>query len=358
MQALGALRFFPRLTATERNWLKAVGLVAGSVLLFHGILALESLAATRRPSERLVYQPVETSMRCMAIPHFLIAILFTASSRKMRRARSWLQYAGLAVMGVGLCLLFAKAGGREDLIAKGVFLLYFAVHEFRDEAFFYTANGDAPRSAGSGRPSRGIYLAPAALLWFSLAIVALCAAFEIGGLSRYTRPLYGDLSDSARRGLGVLPMLGLGACSAWMLRRARRFHPGGAAAFVRAHRPILRVFGGILLFILIDLILHGRVHALVSLHVTAWYVFTIQMLDRRPPATPAPRTFTWAWMRTTRAGFVFLHVGLFVAVTVGCAVWAWGFRNAPSHHAFRFLLSREAFPYWTIMHITLSFLPR
>ncbi|MGQ0614402.1 MAG: hypothetical protein ACT4PV_11755 [Planctomycetaceae bacterium] len=353
-----AIRFFRGLTATERNWLKAAGLVAGSVLLFYGILGLETAWAARHRTERLVYHPVETSMRCLAIPHFLIAILFTATSRKMQRARSWLGFLGLAAAGAGLCLLFAKAGGREGMISKALFITYFAIHEFRDEAYFCAANGDAPGSKDARRLSPGVFVAPVALLWFALGIAAIGAAFGIGGMGRYTGPLFGEMPARARGTLGLLPMLAFAGCAWWLVRRARRVYPGGVRAFLQGHRPILRVFAGIFLLILIDLVLYGKIRALVTLHVTAWYVFTVQMLDRRPAAASAPRTLGWTWMRTTRAGFVFLHVGLFVAVTVGCAVWAWGFRNAPSQHAFRLLLSREAFPYWTILHITLSFLPR
>ena len=102
----GAARLVGGLSATERNWLKAAGLVVGAVLVFHGIHAAEVAWAGRHRAERLVYHPVETSMRCLAIPHFLIALLFTVTSRRMKRAGSWLWFGALAAAGAGLCVLF------------------------------------------------------------------------------------------------------------------------------------------------------------------------------------------------------------------------------------------------------------
>lgn len=339
-------------TDTERNWVKAVALVAGSVLLFAALEALELGWGRESRHDRMVYHPVETSMRCLAIPHFLIAFLFTTTSSRMRGALPWARLAGLAAVGAGLCWLFHATGGRDAKIPKALFLAYFAVHEFRDEAFFYVANGDAPEGVEPDRLKREVLVAPALLLFFGVAVVFLGAAWEIGGLRRYTEPVFG--ASGIRWAAGPLPLLAVGAFVWWLLRRARA--RGGAWAFVRTHRPVFVVFGGIFLLILLDLVLHGKVRAIVTLHVTAWYVFTMHALARRPPPTPTPRTLSWRWMRTTRPGFAFLHVGLFVLVAAGCALWAYGFDNTSSP-AWA-LLSRDAFPYWTIMHITMSFLPR
>ena len=63
-------------------------------------------------------------------------------------------------------------------------------------------------------------------------------------------------------------------------------------------------------------------------------------------------------MRSTPGGFSFLHGGLVVLTLLGCAVAAYGFRNDASQSWFQLVPSRDAFPYWTIMHITLSFVPK
>ena len=96
----------------------------------------------------------------------------------------------------------------------------------------------------------------------------------------------------------------------------------------------------------------------MTLHVAAWYVFVIHQFSKRPAPDPAPRKFGWKWMRTTRPGFEFLHIGLLVAVLIAAGVWAYGFNNSPSQPMLAAFLSRDAFPIWTIFHVTTSFAPR
>ena len=64
------------------------------------------------------------------------------------------------------------------------------------------------------------------------------------------------------------------------------------------------------------------------------------------------------WVRTTQTGFQTLHLGLLVVLMAIGVVWAYAFHNDAAHHAMWVLVSRDAFPYWTIMHVTVSFTPR
>ena len=73
---------------------------------------------------------------------------------------------------------------------------------------------------------------------------------------------------------------------------------------------------------------------------------------------PPPAPLTWRWVRATPTGFRWLHLGLLAAVIVAAIVWAYGFRNDASLTAMDVVLSRDAFPYWTIMHVTVSWVPR
>ncbi len=353
MEATASLELPRRATVTERNWLRAAALVVGSILLFALIGWVEQAWTGRYKTERLVYHPVETSMRFLAIPHFLIAIMFTLSSRRLRRPGTAGRFLMLAAAGVGLCLLFREAGGREAFLAKTLFFLYFLVHEFRDEASFYVANGDAPSGVDPRRLSREVLLLPALLLLLGATGYLLAVTLGIGRAGTHATAIFGDLPAAVRQVAGSLPLV------ATLLWGWHRFGRGGRSlAYWRAHRPLVTVFVGILLLILLDLLLHGRVRALITLHVTAWYAFTLHQLARRPsPATP-PRPWSWTWVRTTPRGFSCLHIGLFLAVLLGAALWAYGFRNSPERTAFHLLLSRDAFPYWTIMHISLSFLPK
>lgn len=353
MEAVAAVALPRRWTDTERNWLKASALVVGSILLFTLIEAAEQAWGGRYKTERLVYHPVETSMRLLAIPHFLIAILFTVTSRRMRQTRTWATYLLLAAGGALLCWLFREAGGREGLVAKALFMLYFAVHEFRDETFFYVANGDAPPGCDARRLSAEVLRLPAFALCVGVSLFVLAASLPLRGAGRYAPALFGEIAAPARLALGVLPLLATGLWGYALFGR-----PGSARAYIRSHRPLVRVFLWISLLILADLLFYGRVRALITLHVTAWYVFTVHQLSRRAAPSPPSRPLSWSWMRTTPRGFSFLHIGLFAAVVAAALMWAYGFRNGTALRAFHLLLSREAFPYWTIMHISLSFLPR
>jgi hypothetical protein len=67
---------------------------------------------------------------------------------------------------------------------------------------------------------------------------------------------------------------------------------------------------------------------------------------------------TWSWLRGTRRGFNLLHAGLALALVGAGVWWAYGFGNDPGVRPLHLLLSREAFPYWTIMHVSVSFVPR
>ena len=345
------------ITATERNWLKAAAIVLGSIALFWALgLAERSLRVA--PAARLVGEPVDTSMRILAIPHFLLGFLFLATSRAMRRPRSWIWLVALAALGAALCRLFAKLGAPDARVPQLALLLYFGIHAFRDEAHFFVANGDAPASTVPKQVGRAVLLVPLLLVWLFLAVDALGASFEIGNHRRYTTALFRPLALPLRWSLGVLPLATLAFAACMLRRRVARMPFGTTLRFLRAYRPILLVSGGITLFILVEVLIQGRSRALVTLHVTAWYVFVMYQLRRRPPPVPAPSRLSWAWMRSTPRGFTLLHVGLAALALLGCAVAAYGYRNDASLRWFQLVLSRDAFPYWTIMHITISFVPK
>lgn len=346
------------LTPTERNWIRSLLIVFGSVLLFWAVMGLEEALGRTAKGERLVYNGVETSMRLFGLSHFLVAILFLVTARRMRTVASWSWLLGLAGLGVVLCFGYDRLLGLDMRLARVLFLAYFLVHEFRDETFFYVANGDA-KAAGPGPvPKRDLWVAPLLLLAGLVAVGAAGTAFRIGGMRRYAH-LIGDVEGPLRWALGILPaVLVMLAVHAVRARLDRRF-PGGAAGFVRAHRPIFFVFLGIPLLIAFDALTFGAAYMIVTLHVVAWYVFTMHQLKERAATAPSPaRPLTWAWVRSTPAGFNTLHLGLVALVVAAGIVWAYGFKNDPGQGALYVLLDRGAFPYWTIMHVTISFVPR
>lgn len=346
------------LTVTERNWLRALAIVVASILLFHGIEWLERTAGQPSREAGFVYHPAETPMRMVGLAHFLVAILFMSTSRAMQRPASWGWLAGLLALGAGLCWMFDDAGGVKAAIPKALFFTYFLVHEFRDQAFFYEANGDLPRGGDAARTRRDLLGIPLLALGVVLAVFSVGAGFRIGGARRYTDQLLGWAPESLVPVIGLLPlalvMLGFARWRAGI----ERHHEGGLRAFLRTHRPMLVVYGGILAVLLFDILVNRRAYAIVTLHVAAWYVFVLAGQARRPAPSPPPQAFSWSWMRSTPAGFNTLHLGLLGLVMAAALVWAYGFGNDPALSAFHLVLGKDAFPYWTIMHVTVSWMPR
>lgn len=360
MELLSEVAAPPRrpLTITERNWLTAFAIVVGSAVLFYALQAVELSVGHTDRAEAFVYHPIETPMRMVGLAHFLVAIAFVTTSRAMKSASSWAWLLGLAAVGVGLCLLFARAGGVYAKLPNALFFTYFLLHEFRDQTFFYDANGDLPRGADAKRVKRDILGIPLLCLGAIAAVFFAGAGFSIGGARRYQEALLGWLPPEWRAVGGLLPAV-LVLLAAWRwCRRIDRSYDGGVKAFLKTHRPLLLVFGGILTVLLLDITLNRRAYAIVTLHVAAWYVFVLAAYTRRPPPAPAPKAPTWRWMRSTPAGFNLFHLGLLGLVIAGAVVWAYATRNDPSVSVANVVLSREAFPYWTIMHVTVSWLPR
>ena len=360
MEAAAQALTAPRrpLTTTERNWLKALAIVVGSALLFFALQALEKRVGHADRAEAVVSHPLETPMRLMALAHFLVAIAFVTTSKAMRSASSWAWMVGLAAAGVGLCLLFGQAGGLNDRFARAVFYAYFLFHEFRDQAFFYEANGDIPRMGEPKQTRRDLLGIPWLTLGLIVSLFLAAAGLRLGGARRYEASFWGWVPETFRPFVALLPLLLVVVAAVRWHRRIARTHPGGMRAFLRTHRPMLLVFGGIVAVLLLDILVTHRAYAIVSLHVTAWYVFVIASFRRRPSPTPAPAPATWRWVRTTRSGFNVFHLGVLSLLIVGALVWAYGFRNDAALSAMNVVLSREAFPYWTIMHVTISWLPR
>ncbi|MEE8169026.1 MAG: hypothetical protein V3T70_00630, partial [Phycisphaerae bacterium] len=174
------------------------------------------------------------------------------------------------------------------------------------------------------------------------------------GLVAKASPIQPDVANAAARaGLAVGPI------AAWALAGfvfLRQFAPecgGTVTAVVRTHAPLFRLFGGVVFVLGMAMVVAGRPYALILLHVSVWYVFSCYMFSKRAPAKPLKGL--WSWMRTTGAGFRVLHIGMALLLIAVGLVWTYAFGAGGW---LWYLLSPESFLYWTIMHITVSFVPR
>jgi hypothetical protein len=310
----------------------------------------------RRPRRyRMFIQPADIPMRVFGLPHFLIATLFVLGSSRMREAANRLRLAGLAVVAVLLCVLFARAGAQANPVAIFLFYAYFIVHQLRDEAYFYKTYGELP--AQDPRRHERIV---ASLQWLAIGLLFAVAWPTITTLPvrdydtthSWLQGFYpAEWSFAARLAVTAIPML---AVTGVVLGRLARSFPDGLAGLWRVHRPILVVQLATMAIVLLGLVAGtGVINAVVLMHFVGWYLFALNRLDRSPASSP--RVGTWEWMRTTRRGFMTLHLGLAALVAAGMAIDVYGYGQQSWLHA---IVGAQSFYYFTIAHVTLSFLPR
>lgn len=345
---------------TVRNWLRAfawtLAIIGVSLILYVPDKWFPFNGAQRLVEYRMFKNPSTIPMRIFGIPHFLIAVLFLMSSRRMKETRSKLIFVALSVLGVLFCLLFKRVGANLNPFAVFIFYFYFLIHGFRDDAFFYKTFGDMPREA--------------ALVHNRIMVVLQCLL--IGMLVSLFWPTYAQMSQTYTKlsdpilsnffpadwpyvlklSSMFVPMLLIAVVA--LFRIARAF-PAGFADLWRTHRPILAVYLMSLAVVLIALLGgSGAFDVWVLMHFVAWYFFALFILYRHPPK--APQASLWGWMRTTPKGFITLHFALVgvVCVLMAVSVYTYGQKAGP----FDWVVGRESFFYWTILHVTWSFVPR
>lgn len=345
------------LARTERQWLLALAITAALVGLFALFGALERQASSGLDrAARFVWNSSETPTRFLAVAHTLVATSFLLTSKKVRRPRTALGFVACAALGVAACLGFRALGGMDNVIAGFLFYAYFIAHELRDEGYLTGRNGDAGPAAAPG-PARWLEWTPALLVvLFLIAVGATGVAF--GGAARRLTGQFAVLSPTVRIAGSLLVLVLAILAGRAVLARAARLEQTTILGHLSRRRPRVFVSAGLLFVLLVGAVLTGRVYLIVAVHVVWWAVFSFDGMRRAPrPAVP-PRAFSWAWVRTTPRGFVVFHAAVMLVVVGVGAAHALLSQNDPSWAFARLLSGREAFPYWTLMHVSLSWLPR
>lgn len=341
------------LTVAERNFWIGAALTLGLVLLFQGVFYVEREVWKLTGSQRLVENASEAAMRYFTIPHIIIGFLFSVSAPRNQSRERRRIIGGLLLLGAALCYLYYRLDGYRDPTVAILVYAYFLVHEMRDEAFFYSLLGESPPVSDKARFGRLVYGLMAVTLG-GLAVVAW-PAIAYGLIPRAQAiALNPAMAPVLRAAAAFAPL------AVWMVAAQRFMHrfavaeaDGTVLGLLRRHAPLFRLFGGVMLMLGVAMILARRPYAIILLHVSVWYVFTCHMFTVRPAAAP-PRDW-WSWMRTTPAGFRVLHIGLALGLLLLGGVWMYGLGGGTWLWTF---LSAESFLYWTIMHITVSFVPR
>lgn len=344
------------MTETERNYSWSVLILAVSIALFAAIQAFEMDLGRWNANIRLVPEATEAAMRYISLSHILLAFLYIATSKRMRTIKSWGRFTAMLGVGALLCVGYARLDTFNQLLAGFFFFGYFLAHDVRDQVFFYFTNGDAPPPRDRAALTRILVWAPFLAIALVLTVPMVVTVVGAATIAPVQKALTG-ISQPVRWGLVVI-LLAATALGIWRLTSGwKRENPGRVALFLRTHRPILLVFAAMFLVLIAGIAIGGHPYTINTIHVAAWYVFTMAQLKKRPPAAPV-RPFTWNWFRGTRPGFTLMHAGSAVLFIAAGVVWAYGFRNDPGLPLFNLVLDKDLFRYWTILHITVSFSPR
>jgi len=340
------------LTVAERNFWLGAALTLLLVLVFQGVFYVEREILHRSGEQRLVGNSSEAAMRYFTIPHIVIGFLFSVSAQRNRTPRRRALIGGLLLLGAALCYVYYRLDGYRDPAVAILVYSYFLVHEMRDESFFYTLLGGGPPIADRARFARLSYGLMAVVLGGLAVLVWPAIAY---GLVPRAQALSLMSAPAALRETAALAPFAIWVTGSYLFlqRFAAVEGEGRIDLLLRRHAPLFRLFCGVVLMLGVAMVIAQRPYAIILLHVSVWYVFTCRMLAARPPSQP-PADW-WGWMRTTVAGFRVLHVGMALAL-IGLGVfWMYAIGGGTW---LRYFLSAESFLYWTIMHITVSFVPR
>ncbi len=334
---------------TVRQFRRALG-VAATVLAF-GCLLYGVEKYLLQCQRRFIENPTDVMMRAFGLAHFLIGWLFLFTSPRLR-SRAGLGRLLLATLGgAGLWTVFVLAGGTKNPFILMTFYSLFLIHEVRDEKNLFQVYGDAP----SARPLQSPPYPGGEALLNSLSVTAclllvtvLAAAYLVNDKMLREHPRLAPYPAAYLwAGFGLLGIAS--ACSLYgTLQMGLRVH-GHLRSFVKAHAPLLGVYLAIMAILLAGSLL-GSVgfNLIILVHVTVWLVFVHHQLGRKS----APARNLWTWLRYTPTGFLVLHVGLaaILLVLMALRVHVWGRVGLVS-----VLLASASFPYWSLMHIAMSF---
>ncbi|HTF58264.1 MAG TPA: hypothetical protein VK661_13615 [Planctomycetota bacterium] len=342
---------------TIRQFVGALILMGVLVGLFRLGMAIEPVA---NPREGVVANnAIRAATIFTGIAHFTIAFLFMWTDPRAATRESRKRILAALLIGGAVCAsCFAVASVLQSFFLAGFVGLYFLTHEIRDEYLFSRTYGDIP---GKGLGRNGAIRIIGAVLCVAAAIgwnYLFVKRTNRGGV-KILRPWIDlDTLGIVERLIWWLVPLGIFVLVAAVLfvttvRKSGR--PIGKIC--REYWPLFIVYGGLALMLTADLRHRSALYLVVLFHVAAWWVFTTRRLAAKG-RTGGPRELGWLeWFKRTQAGFQSLHIGLTLATVLLAVVWVYVFRKSEGN-ALAWIVTPGAFSYWTIMHVTVSFIPK
>jgi hypothetical protein len=309
-----------------------------AVILGCVIYGVETFALESR--RRFMESPIEIMMRALGLAHFLVGWLFLFTSPRIRSLPNLTRLGGSILLGLALCVGFDLAGAGKNPFAVMAFYGLFLVHEVRDESHLYQAYGDCPHRQVD-------FLSKLSTAVAMTLVFVLAGGYFVNGLLKQ----HASVTETPVAFL-LIGMLALASVAAWMLEKTghtaiREY--GSLHACAGTHGPLLFVYGSLFTILLIGACFGSAgLNLIILIHVSAWLVFVHYQLGRRAQ----PLGGWWTWLRSHPTGFLVLHFGiaLVILVLLALRVHVWQRSGWLSQ-----VLAGSSFPYWSLMHIGMSF---
>jgi hypothetical protein len=329
-------------SATWRQFQQACGCVVLVIGVGCAIYGVETLLL--HCEHRFVENPADTMTRAIGLAHFSIGWLFLFTSPRLRTRAALSRLTFWTLFGIAFCWIFADYGADKNPLLMMAFYSFFFIHEVCDEANLYRHSGELADDA-----SRAERFLPSLCWSMSLVLMAALAAFQITrGHLLGRSALLQQLPTPWLLAAWLCLAVAAGYAVFLTLQNARALY-GSLPEVVALYRPLLAVYAGISTILLVGS-MFGSVGAnlVILIHGLTWLVYTCRKLNERN----AEVTGLWSWLRGSPIGFLTLHL----AVT-GLALLLFALRT----HVWQRtgivcdLVSKTWFPYWSIMHIAMSF---
>jgi hypothetical protein len=148
----------------------------------------------------------------------------------------------------------------------------------------------------------------------------------------------------------------------------QRKHQGGVWSLLNSHRPLAVIFGGTSLMAIASIGLgFGMLNLIILTHFTGWFIFATAGIAKQPKEVQQAATWRQpnVWIRQNMIGFWVFHGGLAAMFFALIALDHWVLGDRPMQmfgrsmpNPLALLFSESSFYYWTIIHVTLGFLPK
>ena len=305
--------------------------------------------------ERLVPNPAEFPCRIFGFAHYTVGMMFMLSSKKMRKIDGWLWFIGLLGVGVSIAILFYNFGGKFNPVMVIFYFLFFMVHGFRDMVFFYQPSSE--NLALERTRTWLLALSQACILLVLMYILVPAFFLYLTWRNKTYSPELKANIDA------LMPYLNGVLMSSWILlllalvglRHFLKKYPGGLSGFWSGNKPILLVLIYTAVIILASPLVGPWTYNLLILsHFVGWYFFASRRLETIPKQA-TPQDGLWTWVRSSVNGFQSLHLGLAAVFFVILLV---NHYLLPATGVVSLVLDGNAFYYWTVIHVTISFAPR